>query len=155
MECLAALLLVVPMLVIRDRRYAFAASLTAGGLALSALPGAPTLLSEVIGNGQTRACGPEFHGYLPALAIALVAVRERGSRLAAVAVALAVSSIAVQRWESLWGGGLTLVTSGVAAAATCILLGASCGRRSRRCGRWTPRPSCPRRRLQRRCWPAG
>jgi hypothetical protein len=99
------------LLVVRDRRYAFAASLAAGALALSALPGMTLLLSDVIGNGQTRRvwAGIPWE-YLPALVFAWVAVRERGGRLAAVAAVLAASSIAVQHWSILWGGGLTLVT---------------------------------------------
>jgi hypothetical protein len=122
-EFLAATLLIVPLLFIRDRRYAFAASMAAGALALAALPGAAALLSEVIGNGQTRRVWggiPWF--YLPALAATLLAARERGRRLAAAALVLAAVSIAVQRWHALWGSGLTVVTSGVAVAATAVLV---------------------------------
>ena len=123
-EFLAAILLVVPMLIVRERRYAFAAALVAGALALAALPGMAALLSAVIGTGQTRrlwAGIPWF--YLPALAVALVAAREQGRRLVAAATVLAAVSIALQHWQALWTtGALTTITSGVAIAATAILL---------------------------------
>jgi hypothetical protein len=122
-EFLAATLLLVPLLVVRDRRYAVAASLAAGALAVSALPGMTLLLSDVIGNGQTRRvwAGIPWE-YLPALVLAWLAVRERGGRLAAVAAVLAASSIAIQHWSILWGGGLTLVTCTAAAVATGFVL---------------------------------
>ncbi len=120
---LAAVLLVVPLLFVRDRRYAFAAALCAGGLALAALPGLTTLLADVIGNGQTRRvwAGTPWV-YLPALVIAFAASRERGRRLAALVGAVAVGSVVLTNWHVIWGGWLTIVTSGVAAAATVILL---------------------------------
>jgi hypothetical protein len=123
-EALVAVALILPLLFVRERRYAFAAALVGGGLALVAVPGVTTVVTEAIGVGQARRLWAGIPlSYLSAIAIVFLAVRFSFPRVVAAAGAIAAASLAVASWDAFWSGWLTvpMVVVGVGAAAILLV----------------------------------
>jgi hypothetical protein len=122
-EALAAIALIAPLLFLFDRRYAFAAALVGGALALVSVPGVTTVVAEAIGNGQARRLWAGIPlSFLPAIGIVLLAVRLSLPRVVAAAGAIAAASLAVVSWDGFWSGWLTVPMVAVGVGATAILL---------------------------------
>ncbi len=117
-EFLAALVAVVPLLVLWRGRHAFAAALMAGALALVALPGVMTLVEALFGAGQARRMWDGIP-WQPVVALALAGLAARLGRV--WLAALAVLSIALAQIDGPWYS-VSALPIAVAIVATGVMI---------------------------------
>jgi hypothetical protein len=119
-----AVLAVLPLIVWRAPRFAYAAALMAGGLVLLAVPGPVTFMNRVLGVGQTHRFGAAipWEVVVAVLAALVIANARRRWVLPAAGVAAVAAAIASGRLPSLLHTVPSLPTTPVAVA---VLLGAA------------------------------
>jgi hypothetical protein len=120
----AAVLAVVPLLLLHRRRHAVSAAVFAGALALCSLPGVPALLTEVFGYGQVKRFPRSGLPWALTAAIVLVelaAVTGAVRRLLPAAACLMVASVGYQALAPE-GTAATVLVCAVALAAAAVIV---------------------------------
>jgi hypothetical protein len=123
-DLIVALVALMPLLVLARRRYALAAVMMAGGLALVAFPVVIAPIAHFFGEAQAR----RLHNfiawdYVVAVVAALAAARLRGVAVVAAAGGVAVVSFGAAQVDPLWQQAASVLPMATAVLAVAVTVG--------------------------------